>query len=146
MNSTGFRFKDPSNINQNHLSPSQGRISNHSSTQRSSNMPPQNFTTMQNTTTSWTQRSSLHTETKWPDRQSAGKSAMTGEVHQDVSMNSGSGFPKTNVIDLESQTLSHKQVLGIHKQIKRDCSLLRNRVRMLKQEMEKANKKIDETH
>lgn len=51
----------------------------------------------------------------------------------------------SNVIDLEAQDLSNGQVKVIHSQIKRDCSLLRNRVRMLKQEMAKANKKIEET-
>lgn len=50
-----------------------------------------------------------------------------------------------NVIDLEAHDLSHGQVKAIHGQIKRDCSLLRNRVRMLQTEMAKANKKIEET-
>lgn len=50
-----------------------------------------------------------------------------------------------SVIDLEAQDLSGGQVKAIHGQIKRDCSLLRNRVRMLQNEMAKANKKIEET-
>ena len=50
-----------------------------------------------------------------------------------------------NIIDLEAQDLSSGQVKAIHGQIKRDCSLLRNRVRMLQNEMLKANKKIEET-
>lgn len=50
-----------------------------------------------------------------------------------------------NIIDLEAQDLSNGQVKIIHGQIRRDCSLLRNRVRMLQNEMMKANKKIEET-
>ena len=51
-----------------------------------------------------------------------------------------------DVIEMETQALSHGQVKVIHSQIRRDCTLLRNRVRMLKSEMSKANKKIEETH
>ena len=49
------------------------------------------------------------------------------------------------IIDLESQDLTHAQAKAIRIQVQKDCELLRNRVRMLKLETEKARKKIIET-
>ena len=85
---------------------------------------------MQNNSNSMTQRSSLMDQkfsTLDPQAQTGGP--MLAE----------------NIIDLEAHDLTNGQVKAIHGQIKRDCSLLRNRVRMLQTEMSKANKKIEET-
>ena len=50
------------------------------------------------------------------------------------------------MIDLESDSLTFVQTRQIKQQVERDCQLLRNRVRMLKNEMERARKKIDATN
>lgn len=49
------------------------------------------------------------------------------------------------VIDLESEDLSYAQARAIRVQVQKDCELLRNRVRMLQNEMNRARKKIQET-
>ena len=49
------------------------------------------------------------------------------------------------VIDLESENLTFAQAKSIRFQVQKDCELLRNRVRMLQNEMERAKKKITET-
>ena len=49
------------------------------------------------------------------------------------------------VIDLESEELTYTQARAIRTQVQKDCELLRNRVRMLKNEMARARKKIEET-
>ena len=48
-----------------------------------------------------------------------------------------------NIMKVSSEALSYGQVKSVHGQISRDCSLLRNRVRLLQSEMERSNKKID---
>ena len=54
--------------------------------------------------------------------------------------------PKTAIqIDLENMDLSYQQVKALRVQVERDCELLRNRVRMLFYEKQKAKKKIEET-
>ena len=50
-----------------------------------------------------------------------------------------------NIMQIDQSQLSIGQVKSVRGQIQRDCSLLRNRVRMLQSEMSKANKKIRET-
>lgn len=49
------------------------------------------------------------------------------------------------VIDLESESLTYAQAKAIRIQVQKDCELLRNRVRMLQTEMDRARKKITET-
>lgn len=122
LGSTQTKWKDQA---ENVLSPT-GRASFQcNSTQRSSNQQnSQNITVTNNQmNNSLTQRSS-----------------MLDQKFSTLEQPSG-----PNVIDLEAQNLSNGQVKSIHNQIKRDCSLLRNRVRMLENEMLKANKKINET-
>lgn len=50
-----------------------------------------------------------------------------------------------NITQIHPGDLSFGQVKSVRSQVKRDCSLLRNRVRMLQVEMERANKKIKDT-
>ena len=49
------------------------------------------------------------------------------------------------VIDLESGNLTYSQAKAIRQQVQGDCEQLRNRVRMLQMEKERAQKKIVET-
>ena len=49
------------------------------------------------------------------------------------------------MIDLESEELTYTQARAIRTQVQKDCELLRNRVRMLQNEMARARKKIEET-
>lgn len=49
------------------------------------------------------------------------------------------------VIDIEAAEISFAEARAIRNQIRQDCELLRNRVRMLKDEMARARRKIDET-
>ena len=49
------------------------------------------------------------------------------------------------MIDLESEDLTYPQARAIRQQVQKDCELLRNRVRMLQNEMARARKKIEET-
>ena len=49
------------------------------------------------------------------------------------------------VIDIESEDLTYNQARSIRLQLQRDVEQLRNRVRMLRQEVTRANKKITET-
>lgn len=50
-----------------------------------------------------------------------------------------------NIMKVSSEALTYGQVKSVHGQISRDCSLLRNRVRLLQSEMDKSNRKIAET-
>ena len=50
-----------------------------------------------------------------------------------------------NIMKVNSDDLSYSQVKSVRGQISRDCSLLKNRVRLLQTEMERTNKKIAET-
>ena len=88
------------------------------STQRSSTKP--NSQNMRNNTNSTTQRSSL-----------VDQKFSTLDPHPLTGGPSSTILAENNIIDLEAHDLSNGQVRAIHGQIKRDCSLLRNRVRML---------------
>lgn len=49
------------------------------------------------------------------------------------------------MVDLDNDDISYNQAKRIRQQVEKDVELLRNRVRMLQLEEEKAMKKINET-
>ena len=58
-------------------------------------------------------------------------------------MGSNSIKNEFGAINLESDALTFSQARSIKDQVARDCQLLKNRVRMLKAEMDRARKKIE---
>lgn len=80
------------------------------------------------------------------------KSAKGNQLHQSMVLEKSEDQQQplsnlsNNIMKVSSEDLSYSQVKSVRGQIQRDCSLLRNRVRLLQTEMEKTNKKISETN